>query len=136
MMKALATITFVLIALGASAAVAQDPPSHPAKVGETCGGGGDLQCETGLWCDLHGRCDETNASGTCVKVPDTCTEDLRPVCACGGASYDNDCKRQKARARLDPDGKCSKKESQQPGERKGRTSGSRQPMDRRTHGGA
>jgi hypothetical protein len=86
------------------------PTAFAAGVGATCGGLGGPSCDTGLWCDLAaGQCGTRDAQGTCVKVPEICTESFIPVCGCDNKTYGNDCKRQAAKVQKSRDGECEKK---------------------------
>jgi hypothetical protein len=79
-----------------------------SKEGEECAGHEGRQCEEGLWCDLQGPCDADDAGGVCVKIPQTCTEEARPVCGCDQHTYPNDCERLHVRVKKDHEGPCEK----------------------------
>ena len=95
----------LLAVLEASASLAADTAKK--KEGEACGGIAGLQCEGNLWCDVKaGSCKTVDLDGKCVKLPEVCTQDVRPVCGCDGKTYSNDCERLKKKAQKDHDGAC------------------------------
>ena len=99
--RAAATLVVVVgIGLNLSAAVA-------ANLDEACGGPGGITCNSALWCRLpDGQCSVADAAGTCAKTPDFCMRVSRPVCACNGKTYPNECELRKAKAQLDHAGPC------------------------------
>src|SRR5262245_30031505 len=64
---------------------AEVPPATPApavatpakaKEGQTCGTIRGIVCEDGLWCDPRpGACRGADLDGTCIKVPEVCTQE-------------------------------------------------------------
>jgi hypothetical protein len=62
----------------------------------------DQFCELGT-----GVCDTvSNASGTCVTEPTSCSSIYIFVCGCDGITYGNDCERQAAGVSKLRDGPC------------------------------
>jgi hypothetical protein len=62
------------------------------------GGGGDsctapdYSCPAGQYCRLEsGTCDADGAGGSCEPIPETCTQEVAPVCSCEGLSFQNPC---------------------------------------------
>jgi hypothetical protein len=84
-------------------------PATAAGIGETCDTIAGLKCDDKLWCEhSEGQCNVADASGTCIKAPEVCTQDYQPVCGCDGETYGNDCMRKAAKVQLDYGGECKK----------------------------
>jgi hypothetical protein len=76
-------------------------------VGKTCGGLPGILCDAGLFCQQKpGQCKIIDVSGTCAKVPQICTKDIRKVCGCDKVTYNNDCERRRAMVSLAYSGAC------------------------------
>lgn len=80
-----------------------------AGVGQTCGGIAGIACDNGLWCEQRAAtCGTTaDAQGSCVRVPEICTQIYRPVCGCDNKTYGNDCERQSKKVAKLRDGACN-----------------------------
>ena len=84
-------------------------PAGAAKEGEMCAGFAGIKCDDGLFCEKPaGKCGVADLDGKCEKQPEVCTKEFKPVCACGGKQYGNDCERKAAGAQKDYDGPCEK----------------------------
>jgi hypothetical protein len=98
--RAAAALVVLGIGLGLSGARA-------ANLDEACGGPSGITCNSALWCRLpDGQCSTADAAGTCEKMPDFCMRVSRPVCACSGKTYPNECELRKAKAQFDHTGPC------------------------------
>jgi hypothetical protein len=76
-------------------------------LGGSCAGTAGLGCDPGLWCQLAaGRCGAADAEGTCVHSPQVCNMLFKPVCACGGKTYGNDCELARAKMQKAHNGPC------------------------------
>ena len=68
----------------------------------------DTDCKADQFCEYTGCSGE---GGTCVNVPELCTQEYMPVCGCNGATHSNDCYRQSTLVSKDYDGECNKCET-------------------------
>lgn len=100
-------MTRMLIA--AALAIVVAAPAFAAGEGDECGGATNAQCDSGLFCEYPaGTCGQATLAGTCVKVPEVCTEQVDEVCGCDNKTYSNDCKRQMASQSLRSEDACPK----------------------------
>jgi hypothetical protein len=94
------TITGMIIASNPSLVSA-------AGQGKLCGGIAGIKCDGKLWCDpTPGQCGGADISGKCVRVPQVCTMDWKPVCGCDNRTYSNDCVRRAVKVAKKSDGEC------------------------------
>jgi hypothetical protein len=97
----------VVFALNLLAMIGATDAARAVGIGGTCAGTAGLGCDDGLWCELDpGTCKRADAEGRCVHAPQVCNLAYRPVCACGGRTYGNDCERERAKAQKSNDGRC------------------------------
>lgn len=109
--KALYGLALALALIAAAGAVVvgcSDSPTQPRDQFAECGTIQGLACPTGQTCELPaGECNVDDLGGTCVQIPDLCTQDFVPVCGCDGKTYGNDCERLAARVQKSHDGECT-----------------------------
>lgn len=90
-------------------AVIADDARGDGPRGAQCGGFAGFQCEGAMeFCDFaENTCGISDGIGECQRRPDTCIEILRPVCACDGNVYANDCAAREAGFDLNANGGCA-----------------------------
>jgi hypothetical protein len=92
-----------------------------------CGGRLGNTCGEGQFCDYDpNACGVGGAEGTCRERPQVCPLYYRPVCACDGLTYGNDCEAAAAGQDVSHDGPCSEVVGCSPG---GAACGERQFCD-------
>jgi len=101
-------ISLALAALAALAFPFLTTSALAVGEGATCGTIVGIVCDEGLFCDNRvGLCNAPDIDGVCVRVPQVCTRDYRPVCGCDGRTYGNDCDRRAAKVSKRQDGPCN-----------------------------
>jgi len=83
-----------------------------AEVGSDCGGIAGLQCGNGEFCKFEPgqSCGAGDQMGICAQVPEVCTLEFLPVCACDGLIYGNACEATAAGQSLAQAAHCTKAE--------------------------
>jgi hypothetical protein len=92
-------------AAAAGVSVAHEGPCESASA--ECGTLLGIPCAEGEFCEMpDDTCSSADLGGTCVVIPEVCTEQYQPVCGCDRVTYSNDCKRRGALVAKDHDGAC------------------------------
>lgn len=81
--------------------------------GVACGGhvmGPPQHCNAGQYCawTTENMCGAFDASGACTYKPDVCNKIYKPVCACDGNTYSNECMAAAAGYSVSSEGACAK----------------------------
>jgi hypothetical protein len=74
-----------------------------------CGGIAGFGCAAGLYCAfaLDAHCGAADQSGVCKAIPEMCTEQYDPVCACNDKTYPNDCAAAREGVSVASKGECA-----------------------------
>ena len=92
----------------ANASIRDKGECKDAGNGKSCGGLLGGKCASGEYCDYakDALCGAADATGTCKPKPDACAEIYKPVCACNGKTYGNECDAHSNGQSVVSDGEC------------------------------
>lgn len=75
---------------------------------EICGGLADIQCGSGEFCNfrLEDMCGGGDQTGRCQAIPQSCPDNVDPVCGCDVMDYTNECEANAAGVAVMAAGSC------------------------------
>ena len=85
-----------------------DTTGDVTSQGAICGTRGAAQCPADQFCSyaVGADCGATDKPGHCMTAPKMCPHLIKPVCACDGKTYHNDCEASRAGTGLKSIGSC------------------------------
>jgi len=80
-----------------------------APQAKSCGGFAGLLCDDGDYChyEQDQSCGFADQMGTCLPIPQLCTQEFGPVCGCDGQTYGNSCEASASGTSVAHDGTCA-----------------------------